>query len=151
SSKRRWQAIGDLRIVMEAAEAEPPATIVGQQAVLRPLWRRAIPLLVAIALTAAITAVSVWSLKPSPSLNVTRFAITLGEGQRFTTAGARPALAISPDGTQIVYEANRRLYHRSMSESEARAIPGTENFAIVVNPVFSPDGRSVAFVALGDQ
>jgi Tol biopolymer transport system component len=57
---------------------------------------------------------------------------------------------MSPDGTQIVYEANRRLYHRFMSELDARPIPGSEAFAAVFNPVFSPDGRSIAFFAASD-
>ena len=66
----------------------------------------------------------------------------LGEGQNFSNAG-RQAVAISPDGARMVYVANTRLYLRSMSELDARAIPGTEApaGAFVTNPVFSPDGR----------
>jgi len=81
---------------------------------------------------------------------VTRFPLILGEGQQFT-AGSRTLVAISPDGTQIVYEANRQLYHRSMSELEARPIPGTQTAQFVVNPGFSPDGRSIVFYASGDS
>ena len=66
--------------------------------------------------------------------------------------GRRQLVAISPDGAQMVYAANTRLYLRSMSELEARAIPGTERHRrSVTNPVFSPDGRSVAFWSSADQ
>ena len=34
-------------------------------------------------------------------------------------------LAVSPDGTPLVYLANHQLYLRSMSDLEARPIPGT--------------------------
>src|SRR5262249_39759618 len=54
-------------------------------------------------------------------------------------------LAISPDGTQIIYVANRALYHRPIHELEARLIPGTGTQTAVLNPVFSPDGQSVVF------
>src|SRR5262249_44531455 len=54
----------------------------------------------------------------------------------------RQAVTISPDGTRIVYAADRKLFLRSMTEIEPRAIPGTEGAA---HPVFSPDGQSLAF------
>ena len=38
-----------------------------------------------------------------------------------------------------------------MSDLEARPIPGTETFQAIVNPVFSPDGRSLAFYASSDR
>jgi serine/threonine-protein kinase len=59
-------------------------------------------------------------------------------------------IAISPDGTQIVYTANQRLWLRSMSEVEARPIGGIDASSAVINPVFSPDGRSIAYYAAGD-
>jgi Tol biopolymer transport system component len=45
----------------------------------------------------------------------------------------------------MVYAANRQLYLREMAEFEARPIPGTRAENSVTNPVFSPDGKSVAF------
>src|SRR6185436_20537654 len=49
------------------------------------------------------------------------------------------------------YTANGRLYLRRLSELEARPIQGTELFETTQSPVFSPDGRSVAFFASSDQ
>jgi serine/threonine-protein kinase len=58
-------------------------------------------------------------------------------------------VAISPDGTQIAYVANQHLYHRAMAELEARILPGMETAAVVTSPVFSPNGRYLAFHADG--
>ena len=50
----------------------------------------------------------------------------------------------------MVYVANRRLYLRSISELEARPIAGAEITQGVLNPVFTPDGRSVTFYSNAD-
>ena len=71
---------------------------------------------------------------------VTRFAITVPDATQLTMS--RGVLAVSPDGRQIVYSAGNRLYLRSLAESESRPLPGADP---AINPVFSPDGRSVAY------
>ena len=112
---------------------------------------------VPVAITAIVTGALVgtaWNLSvrsPTP-LAVTRFSFTLPAGQIFTTpSGNRHMVALSPDGARMVYAANTRLYLRSMSELDAKAIQGTEGYRLVTEPVFSPDGRSVAFFAVADQ
>jgi len=63
-------------------------------------------------------------------------------------SGWSPGLSvtISPDGKEVVYVSGeddvRRLVSRSLSEREARDVPGTDN---AVQPFFSPDGRWLAF------
>ena len=151
--KRRWHAIGDLRLELETAMAEPLAKPVeAPQAAPapKPLWKRAVPVAAAAVLTAALTIAGMRYFAPSTPKPLTRFSVTLGENQQFTGTG-RATVAISPDGSQMVYVANQRLYHRAMSELEARPIPGTETWQTVLNPVFSPDGRSLAFWAVSDQ
>jgi serine/threonine-protein kinase len=152
--KRRWHAAGDVRIEIESIIADPRGVIVepSQAAASAPLWKRAAPLLVTAGLTAAILAGGMLYLKPQAStLAVTRFPLILGTGQQFLAVN-RTLLAISLDGTQVVYVANQRLYLRLMSETEARPIPGTENSkGAVTNPVFSPDGRSLAFYSNNER
>ncbi len=153
--RRRLRDIGEARIVLDDPAALTPGDPgnVPTAAALRParpVWRRAIPVVLAILITGVLAATAAWSFKPSPPLHVTRFLFTPPDGQPFTGLGRR-VIDISPDGTQIVYAANGRLYLRLMSEQNAKAIPGTEIYQAVTNPVFSPDGRSVAFHATSDQ
>src|SRR5262249_52817065 len=147
--KLRWHAIADVRIEIEAAIDDPEGRTGGQASAAlarAPLWRRAVPVLVAIVVTALVAGFAAWHLKPSRPDAVVRFPITLGEGQRFTGLRFGTQVAISPDGTQIVYEANHQLYHRLLAESEANSIPGTQTTRPVLSPVFSPDGRFVAYI-----
>src|SRR5690242_13054013 len=67
-----------------------------------------------------------WRLRPSAiPRTVVRFPVTLPDDQQITSLFYE-VVAISPDGTQLVYAANGRLYVRSMTELEARPIAGTE-------------------------
>jgi serine/threonine-protein kinase len=148
--KNRRSDATDVRLDIEQIEQEPgtPAAQV-VEVVKAPVWRRAVPVVLALIVGGVIVGAGVWKFRPAVSLPVTRFAVTLPEGQNYTNTG-RNAVAISPDGTQIVYNANQRLYHRNLSELDARPIPGTETWNGVLNPVFSPDGRSLVFWAAKD-
>ena len=150
--RRRWYAIGDVRVEIEAVRSNPAgATLQEQTTVLtRPLWKRATSILVAMAVGILIAGVVFWSSRSSMPLTVTKFPLSVGDSQTFTTL-SRSMLAISSDGTQMVYVANRKLYLRPMSELEARPILGTDDLAAVSNPVFSPDGRYIAFWSDSDQ
>jgi serine/threonine-protein kinase len=108
-----------------------------------PLRRRLVPILIGMIAVAALTGGVVWRMTRGATAvpSVTRFQITL-DGQ-VSTAGS--FAAISPDGTKIVY-ATDRLYVRSLSELAARPIAGTEHVGgLIGTPVFSADGRSIAF------
>jgi serine/threonine-protein kinase len=148
--RQRWQAIGDVRVEIEWLLANPGEALETPQQ-RRPLWKRAIPVTAAAILASAVTlGIAFWSFRSEASAPVTRFSFFLPEDQRFSNTG-RSVLAISPDGTQIVYVANQRLYRRAIGELEARAIPGAEDARGITSPVFSPDGRSIAFYDAGDQ
>jgi Tol biopolymer transport system component len=54
-------------------------------------------------------------------------------------------VGMSPDGQRLAYAGLNGLYLRSASEWESRIIARTES--AVHNPVFSPDGQSIAFTA----
>jgi serine/threonine protein kinase len=109
-----------------------------------PVWRRALPVTAAALVAGAIVGAASWALRPSPaSPSVMRFAVALGEGQRFTSVNNQ-SLAISDDGTRLAYVANGQMFVRSLSEFEARSVQGTQQ-SNPQNPVFSPDGQSIAF------
>jgi serine/threonine-protein kinase len=145
--KRRLRDIGEARIVLEDSNPADTGAAPGKP---RPLWR---PAMVALgAFGAGAIAGSLWysSREPPPPRNVTRFRFDLPEGQVFTGLSGR-AVALSPDGTQLAYVANGRLYLRSLAEQDAKPIRGTEGLQAVADAVFSPDGRSLAFHAVYDQ
>jgi serine/threonine-protein kinase len=66
----------------------------------------------------------------------------------------RVDLALSPDGTRLVYvggdKQRTQLYVRDLSQLESNAIPGTELPGVQEgNPFFSPDGQWIGFFAEG--
>jgi len=94
---------------------------------------------------------AVWALVPAPPPSgVARFNVPLPEGQQFTNTG-RQIVDVSPDGSQLLYVANQRLYLRAMADLDPRMIPGSDVGSAILNPVFSPDGREVAFFYGPDQ
>jgi len=149
--KRRWQAVGDLRLELDAISTMPyaPAQAASTLQVVErrpPLWRRAVPIAVALIVGGAVVGATMWAMRPAPPrLAVMRFPYNLPEGQGFTTT-LLPEVAISHDGTQMAYVANNRVYVRSMAELDARPLAGTEAAeGIVGDLAFSPDGASLAF------
>jgi len=132
---------------------EPTAAGAGPATVqpMTSVWRRVVPFVATAVMAGGIVASVAWSLgSPSAAPVVTRFTVPLPEGQAFTNDG-RHVVAISPDGTQMVYVANGRLYRRTMANLESTPIPGAESRQGVLNPVFSPDGRSIAFWVADDR
>jgi serine/threonine protein kinase/Tol biopolymer transport system component len=142
--KKRWYAIGDVRVEIEAiADANGPEfqAPVAEKAWPR-LWKRAIAFMVTAVLVASLTTILIWNSRPREGTHLTRFSYVLPQGQRFSRTG-RHLLAISPDGTNIVYVANNQLYLRTMAEMDGRPIQGTDSDPDT--PFFSPDGQWVAF------
>ena len=87
---------------------------------------------------------------PGPSLPV---ALTMEppEGSRFASVTNAGGSAISPDGRTLAFTATSAkggslLYVRLLDSLAARPLPGTEEAA---RPFWSPDSKSLAFVAGG--
>jgi serine/threonine-protein kinase len=143
----RLRDAGDVRIEIHEALTDPSekppaaAALKGRRQTL--LWSIASSLAVAI-----VVAIAAWNLKPAPRLPVTRLTMSLPPGERLDTGRA---IAISPDGTRLVYAAGpnnvtTQLYIRAMDGLEARPVPGTEGGH---NPFFSPNGQWIGFTTLG--
>src|SRR5262245_42581412 len=75
---------------------------------------------------------------------------SLSSGQQFTNTG-RQVLAISPDGSQFVYLANNTLYVKGVADKDPRIINGAGTQGTTTNPVFSPDGKFIAYWSGTDQ
>ncbi len=146
----RWQTMRDLKRELQwidpTGESDEPDP--GLPAVSDPAGRAAPAgwrFVLALVVTAAVTAGAVWTLKPpadAPPLAVQRFTIDLAPGQSLTGA-----LAVSPDGRHVVYGvddgAGTRLHARALDAFAATPIPGTEGASAPV--AIAPDGRSLVF------
>jgi serine/threonine-protein kinase len=150
---RRWQASSDVCDELKwIAEGGSQVTLVPTAATkgIRALGRRPLILgLGCLLLGLMIAGLAVWNLKPSPSPQpVTRMVIKLPAGQQLAGLDLGPAVALSPDGTQLAYLARQgstqQLYLRAMDSLEAKPIPGTEG---AFNPFFSPDSQWLGFFA----
>jgi predicted Ser/Thr protein kinase len=144
--QKRLRHIGD---VMSLVDDTPVAPVTAPgTAEPRGRSRTVFILVVACVLGAVIVGLAVWFLRPAPPKPVTRFAMYLPPGQRI--ASARPEIAISPDGTRLVYAGGQppasNLYLRAMDGLEAQMIPGTQAAS---SPFFSADGQSIGFFAAG--
>ena len=147
--KDRRQRIGDIAVARFLLE---PGALTTETAGPRPVERelarnRLGAIAAAVALTAVVVGAGAWLLRPPPTppSPVVRFTVPIPEGQSITNITSQ-VVAISPDGTQLVYVADGRLYLRSVGVLDAKPIPGT-NLAGINSPVFSPDGDSLAFYA----
>ena len=138
--KRRWQAIGDVRLEVEAALTEDvfvPADL--------PDNPRARSLPYVVAILGVLMAIPLgWYLRtvlrPEPRA-VTRFEYELPPIERFEGG---LSLAISPNGRQVVSGSSDGLVVRSMDEIATRHISGTEG-ELISAPFFSPDAQWVGY------
>jgi eukaryotic-like serine/threonine-protein kinase len=145
----RMQTAHDVKLQLKWITLEGSETTPRSVSAMKPMpGVRAVILGLGLLLLGAVVAtLATWNLKPSSPRPVTRTVIMLPPGQRL--AGLeQPCVALSPDGTQLVYVAmqggTQRLYLRPMDSLEARPIPGTEG---ATGPFFSPDGQWLGFFA----
>ena len=152
NTNRRLHDIADARIEIEDVGTPAPTAI---------SHKRRWPALLAIAgvLALGITG-TIWrgwlpgrtTLEAAPT--VKRFQIRLPSGGPVDSALSMPldlaqlSMAISPDGTRLVYVMERqkvlKLYLQEFDKSEPEPIAGTEG---AYGPFFSPDGRWIGFFA----
>jgi eukaryotic-like serine/threonine-protein kinase len=153
--KQRLRDIGDARISLDEVlsgipEVAPSPTSVAVVPISQPLWRRALPWAVGV-LAVAAASFAGWNLKPMPARPVIRTVILLPPGERLAELN-RPALALSPDGTQLAYVATtqdgtaQQIHLRAMDSGEVKPVSGTEGAS---GPFFSPDGQWLGFFANG--
>jgi serine/threonine-protein kinase len=158
--RQRLQHIGDAAIeiseTLNAPANAPPLNGALEGYSRSTLQRLAVACASAgIIIGAVVVGIALRSSVPPPEQNLhptQRSVIQLPEGQtlalsRSTPLGyAQPAIALSPDGSSLVYVADEgdttRLFLRLINEFEARPILGTEG---AFDPFFSPDGRWVGF------
>jgi eukaryotic-like serine/threonine-protein kinase len=146
----RMRDAGDARIeIQEALNAPISAEPVNVYAKRATRWW--IPVLMALVAlcVGAVPGIVGWNLKPTAPKLVSRTVITLPPGDQLAVLDF-PAIAISPDGSQLAYVAlhggTRQIFLRPLNSLEARPLAGTEG---ANTPSFSPDGQWLGFFANG--
>ena len=118
---------------------------------LRPqLWHRPVVAVAALVTAVLATALAVWSVtrpEPTPAPDLIRFAIVPPDTAPLGSGNLGRDLAISPDGTQIVYwspgpGAAAQLHLRPIDQLVGGPLRGSEG---AFGPFFSPDGDWVGF------
>ncbi len=108
-------------------------------------WRQLAAIAAALLVGAAGAGAIAWYSRPAPEpTHVSRLTITPPQAAPFrVTSGANLNVAISPDGSQIVYPGDRgSLSLRRLDALEATVLPGLGD---PVDPFFSPDGQWIGF------
>jgi serine/threonine protein kinase len=142
-AKDRRQRIADIAVaqfILDDRASAPPLT---QTMAPRPLlWRRmAIPASTWL-IAAAMSGAAIWFLtRPTaPAARVTRFLITPPSATALTVSEFFRDLALTPDGTRLVYVGadGAALFVRALDQLDATPLTG---FAAALGPFVSPDGQ----------
>src|SRR4029077_15086387 len=147
--RRRLQAIGEARVQIDDLVSGAPDAA-GVPALLRapPRWRHTLPWAVAGALATGLALVLVlwvpWSRASAPP-RVTRLSVAPSGPAAPTIDRNFGDVALSPDGTHIVYVGNNgtQLFVRALDTLEPVAISTSRTLRA---PFVSPDGQWVVFV-----
>jgi serine/threonine protein kinase/Tol biopolymer transport system component len=155
-ARQRLQSIGEARIVIEnsiAGRSSSAPSASGILAAPESRKNRALPIIAAAALcvlllAAGFVAANLLHRGAKHESPVIRFTVNPPPGTSLNSNWR--SVAISRDGTRIVLSASTsdgsRLYLRDLSGAAPVAIAGSDG---AVNPVFSPDGKWLAFLAAG--
>jgi Tol biopolymer transport system component len=157
--ENRWQSAADVgRQLQWIRDGVTPSTASAPTPVAPSTVRRPWLLPVAAVGLVAVAAVglAIWALtRPSAPKQVSRLLLAPAASAPLVSVGGYD-VAISPDGTKIVYlgeaqQGGRALYVRALGGLEPQRIPGTDlpsDFENA-NPFFSWDGQSIGFRSPG--
>ena len=107
-------------------------------------WRRAATLTFAVLATGIVSSTVVWLATRGSAPRVSRQTITPSSAAALAVSGFGRDLAISPDGTHVVYVGTNlsQLFVRALDQLEATPITGRGSLR---SPFISPDGQWIGF------
>ena len=86
-------------------------------------WQQVLPWVAGLAL-AVITGLAVWTLRPLPPLPVLRLAVSVPPSVPVSTESVWDELAVSTDGTHVVYRGGGELQVRALNQLEGALTAG---------------------------
>ena len=140
--KRRLQAIGEARITIEEDVPEPSGTAA-------PSVHRWLPWTVAAVLGIGFAAALFYRGPPSAPRIPMHLSVELGSDAALARGSPGDSVAISPDGTRLVFvvmgaDGKRRLASRLLDQGQTSLV---SDYPVFGHPFFSPDGEWIAFFA----
>jgi serine/threonine-protein kinase len=146
-ARRRLRDIGDVRLFLDDAAERSTTPAVSR----KPTRLLSAAIATAVVLGVAVIALAFRSGRPAQAIRVGRFEVPASPDTPLAIEGLGSAVAISPDGSRIVYTALRNgssiLVVRRLDQLQAMPIAGSEGGSA---PFFSPDGQQVGFATLFD-
>jgi Tol biopolymer transport system component len=146
-TKDRQRRVADISTALfvldkAASLAAPVGTASPAALPRRPLWWRVAALAGVVLAVAAVTGTAVWfATRPTPPA-VVRTTITTSGSTALTLSGQERDVAITPDGSRVIYRGNNQLLVRSLNQLEPEALTGLG----APQGVFtSPDGKWIGF------
>jgi serine/threonine-protein kinase len=146
----RHQGIAEARVTIRKVLADPSGPLVttaGIPADVEPTRQFPLPWAAAAVIASIVGAGALgWALRQPAPAPITRFTFNPPVDQAIPSAAPSSLVAISVDGTRVVYVANGQLYIRNLDEMDARAVPGTGGGLTAATPEFSPDGQWLLYM-----
>jgi len=152
---RRFQSTQDLAFALSTVGGATTSSAGAALSTASTNWRRPLKVAAVVIGALALGAIGATIVRPQPTTETAplrRLTISLPDTERLAPASTSPlglgkiSVAVSPDGTRVVYVAirngTRQLVVRDLEHFESRPLRGTEG---AYGPFFSPDGTSVGF------
>ena len=151
--EKRWQSAADLSgelqwVAEGGSQGEVVAPLTSRRRVgERLVWLSATAILGLLAIAAG----AGFFLRAPKALEPIHLTADVGADVSLYTSSFGPVIALSPDGTRLVFVAsgadrNVRMYVRSLGQQQATLLTGTEGAR---DPFFSSDGQWIGFFADG--
>ena len=146
--KERVRDIGNVRLAMKGVFEPAASTTADAVAVVPPaVGLRPVPVAMIVLIAVVVAGLAGWAIRRPQAMpaEVMRFAIVPPDDAAFGPGNDWRDLAISPDGSNIVYwsPATTQLHVRPIDQRVGGPLRGTENG---FGPFFSPDGQWVGFM-----
>ena len=150
---RRLQAIGEARItiadLMSGAREEAPVAAPAPVVTRREFWHRTIPIAAALIVVALLAGGGVWQATRPSTPPVIWTTLATSGASALVLQGTDRDIAITPDGSRIVYRGDGRLLVRALDQLEPTVLTGLGS---TTRGVFiSPDGQWIGLFGDGDS